>query len=186
MTFKRKLTLIFLFCHITTFSSIDTDELLPWPTHLSIKDAPVPPRAGICYMNNKEWMERCQNDAFDHWHYYQKVRYNEDELVVTRASCCAMWDARDCQIKLAKQRCLESEVAELERQWENAEFIWMRASDCFNYPYHSVNCNFPFWATILIVAGTVLVIILVIYIANFTWRRRSKAKKPDYISVTQK
>ena len=121
---------------------------------------------------------------FGHSRYYHKLDYESDRQLV-KASCCAMWDARDCQLKAARKLCSSDAVGELYMAWEEGILSWSQSNECWDYrfSYNSANCKLADWAIALIVVGGILVICLVVFAVIKCCRMRNRKKTIVFNSV---
>jgi hypothetical protein len=147
-------------------------------------DITSPPALTKCHKDNYERMERCVDQAFDSWKYYHKLEY-ESEQQLSKASCCAMWDARDCQMKIARHQCDYEAIDELYDSWEEAIRLWSRISDCYKYSYHynSAKCKLTDWAIALIVIACILVVAFLVFFGFKCIKRRNRRKSLTFSSI---
>ena len=130
-----------------------------------------------CYKDNQKLMDRCVDQSFDSWRYYHKLDYASDRELA-RASCCAMWDAKDCQMSTANTYCTREAVQELYVLWDEAILTWTRSNQCDRYSleYNSANCKLKDWAIALIVLSSLLILFVVIFV-TFKYIKRNKTQK---------
>lgn len=115
--------------------------------------------------------------------YYEKLDpkvYSEWQSI--KSACCAMWDARDCQIKLAKYYCDENDQNQIYQSWESGIAMWDRVNQCdYNrYSYGSAKCKLADWSIALIVVGCVLVVFVGVILVIRCQRRRKMKRILKY------
>ncbi len=184
MNFMIFVIILCLAFNVTIISGSSSSDLgkNAWQTR---GDITSPLALTKCHKDNSERMERCVDQAFDSWKYYHKLKY-ENEKQLSKAACCAMWDARDCQMKIARHQCDYEAIDQLYDAWEEAIRLWSRISYCYDYSYHynSANCKLSDWAIALIVIACILVVAILVFVGFKCIKRRNRRKSLAFSSIS--
>jgi len=170
------LVIIYLAINLATNSASRSSDFGKnvWQTR---GDVTAPPALTKCHKDNRDWMEKCVDKAFDSWKYYKMLDYANDQQL-SKASCCAMWDARDCQMKIANSQCNQEAINELYDSWEEGIRLWTRVSNCYQYSYYynSAKCKLTDWAIALIAIGCIALTALIAFVVFICIKRRNKRR----------